>query len=753
MILRYSRSVTALSTTFPSVHVLARQRYRAQRLDPSFIGSAGRRGILTRMRSTATVIGHFNARRSSFLRPTFAVNEFSPMCWYASSTDPQRSLPSIRILFASQGGTAQLFANMLSDALDEKNVPNVTVQSLADDTPENLVTSSLSSSSDSYYLFLTSTSGVGEPPSNGKVFYDWLMSQSNDSFPTDTNSNNRYYALFGLGNSKAHPSHYNVTSKAMDAKLNELKVMTPLMPLALGDDGDCLEDDFDQWQEAIVEQIVSRSTLNGESSTLQDDNSATTNTEDAPHAAEAPTPEPTANSDITVPTESMQCPGAKSGYRRAPIKYPRVLMGPPASSGSNGHAVRRDLLDVAPTFYHERTRAFPVVHNIALNPVASSNGLRELCVSLSAGDDESVQYQAGDHFTVYPRNKDYLVESYLDFVLDDVDPHAAILGNVSSTSTNSKPYPHPIDISLYETLSHAVDLNATPSPSFARFLLDGEDGSMDYKGDIVRHGRTVLDLLLQNSRAGQPKKIALEDLLYQLPPMKARYYSIASSEHTHNRQIYLTYRPVRYVTSRGALREGVATSYLSGLTTGSTVIAVVHANPSFRLPVDPQVSVCMIAGGCGVAPIRAFLEERIQRAPNSNYGPGWLFLGFRDPNDAVYGDMIATALECGALTHAQVMYNNPLGGDGTASSLTVDQQEASRGNVSDAVRRNGAAILAHLQNGGYTYLCGGARTFGVAIENEVHQILQTHGKMSEEEATTYLQRLIHEGRFLEDLSD
>jgi NADPH-ferrihemoprotein reductase len=75
------------------------------------------------------------------------------------------------------------------------------------------------------------------------------------------------------------------------------------------------------------------------------------------------------------------------------------------------------------------------------------------------------------------------------------------------------------------------------------------------------------------------------------------------------------------------------------------------------------------------------------------------------------------------------------------------------GLVTEQVRRYGAAFWEHCQAGGVTYLCGGARTFGVAIENEVHAIFQEHGGMLEQEATAYLQELIREGRLCEDLAD
>ena len=85
---------------------------------------------------------------------------------------------------------------------------------------------------------------------------------------------------------------------------------------------------------------------------------------------------------------------------------------------------------------------------------------------------------------------------------------------------------------------HCTDLGALPSPSFARMILQRQD--IDYKADIAYPRRTVLDLLLQHGR-----NLSLEDLLFQITPMKPRYYSIASSNIKHPSEIRLVYRKVK----------------------------------------------------------------------------------------------------------------------------------------------------------------------------------------------------------------
>lgn len=93
-------------------------------------------------------------------------------------------------------------------------------------------------------------------------------------------------------------------------------------------------------------------------------------------------------------------------------------------------------------------------------------------------------------------------------------------------------------LTVFETLTHCVDLGALPSPSFARMLIGKKD--IDYKSEVAYPRRTVLDLALQYER-----KMSLEDLLYQVTPMKPRYYSIASSNIKHPNEIRLVYRRVQ----------------------------------------------------------------------------------------------------------------------------------------------------------------------------------------------------------------
>ena len=151
----------------------------------------------------------------------------------------------------------------------------------------------------------------------------------------------------------------------------------------------------------------------------------------------------------------------------------------------------------------------------------------------------------------------------------------------------------------------------------------------------------------------------------------------------------------------------------------------------------------MIAGGCGVAPIRAFIRERVHHARNGqDLSPCILYLGFRTPKDEVYQPMFAEALQVGALSEVEVVY-----------SKGCDKPGQQCMNVSELVRKEGKTVWDHFQSSGVVYLCGGARTFGAAVETEMMEVFQQEGNMTFEESQDYLRKLIDNGQIFEDLAD
>jgi NADPH-ferrihemoprotein reductase len=592
------------------------------------------------------------------------------------------STQPVRILYGSQGGTAQVFGMQIQQELEEhsdREPPELLAINEANSFDEVL-------QKDALNVILVSVTGVGEPPDNAREFYEHIMSQDDGQ----QLSPDIQYTVFGLGNSIAHPNHYNVIGKNIDSKLAGLGAQR-VYPLGLGDDGDCLEDDFDTWMDGLLKYAVQ-----GKTSDLNE------------VAAEVSKPSPNSPSEAKI---SLQSQAQREPLQlESPVDFP---------------VIRETIPHVE--FYQEGVEELTVVANQALSTTGGEQGLRELQIQLLSGSS----YETGDHAIIYPRNSSCMVDSFLNLYPEH---------DASSIIADGGPgYPHPTGITIFETLSHCVDLGAAPPPSLSRFLLRRND--IDYRQDIALPRRTVLELIHEAGTASVP---ALQDLLHLLPKMQPRYYSIASSPKAHPDKVFITYRPVKYLSSTGHLREGTCTSHMVSLAAGSQLCVAVRSNPTFRLPEDLAVPIICVAGGCGIAPIRAFLEDRLASINSEaavSYGESLLFLGFRSPSDEVYRDMVNESLSKEAITTAHISYS----GGCTSADQTCQL-------VSETVRGHGDIVLDWIENkGACIYLCGGARSFGAAMEAELVTILEM--KMSTEDATKRLQELIAEGRLCEDLAD
>ena len=656
-----------------------------------------------------------------------------PFTRFFCSSSP-RPYKSVRIVFGSQTGTAQLFAVELADAIGEAEVTDdISVSAINEaGSPEEVTVSS----PDVANIFITSVTGVGEPPENARDFYNWL--HADDAKIGD----DVRYAVFGCGNLVAHPNNYNVIGKYIDQRMEQLGGKR-IQELGLGDDSDCIEDDFDNWTAELIESLSNGPGQNEaekaeisaspESAVIQEESSKVENN---------PTSEQHSVYIVNRLHDLDACTGSKTedGRRKVSSTYPRLKL--TCVDDGSRDLPRPDLFfRDNMNFYQPDTRRMPMISNRALRSTAGEYIMHEMIVSIESFPD--VSYEAGDHLIVYPRNAQCTTDAYLDIL--DVQNSSVIEGiQAPAKDGKDRAYPFPKGITVEETLMYCCDLGAPPSPSFSRKLLGRKE--LNYKKEVAEPRRTVIELIKESS---QP--ISLEELLFNLPPMQPRYYSIASSPLVHPDKIYLTYRPVKYITSRGALREGLCSSYmknLHGITEDSTttphIAAAVKANPSFRLPMDDSIPVLLVAGGCGIAPIRAFVEERMARMEetNVNLGEGYLYLGFRSPADEVYRRFLRKGLEVGAITEAHISY--------TKGCTSPDQNCCF---VSDTLRKKGKFVVDLIDSGGHIYLCGGARQFGAAMELVLLEVLQEHKGFSIDDAEDFLRTMLREGRLAEDLAD
>jgi sulfite reductase (NADPH) flavoprotein alpha-component len=286
-------------------------------------------------------------------------------------------------------------------------------------------------------------------------------------------------------------------------------------------------------------------------------------------------------------------------------------------------------------------------------------------------------------------------------------------------------------------------LGVVPSncPDFVREILDaaGLDGEEAVKAPDGSEMALRLALLqkfdLKPFLADLPLKAAsAAEFVASLRKLQPRLYSISSSPKAHPGEVHLTVAVVRYELS-GRVRKGVCSTFFADRVGPDTKIPVfVHKSPSFKLPTDGSKPIIMVGPGTGVAPFRAFLEERRAVAAT---GRNWLFFGdqkaacdflYREELEAMKKDQFLTRLD-------------------TAFS----RDQAQKIYVQDRMMENAGEIWSWLQEGGYFYVCGDAKRMAKDVDTALHKIAETAGSLSAEQAVDYVKQLKSEKRYLRDV--
>lgn len=337
--------------------------------------------------------------------------------------------------------------------------------------------------------------------------------------------------------------------------------------------------------------------------------------------------------------------------------------------------------------------------------------------------DSGLEYQAGDALGVLSHNPARVVDEILPLLPFNVKDEV--------------PLPNGNEASLREALITSYDIRSlnkrllqawserSGSP-FLRALV--ESGSREEIEEFC-WGRELIDLINDHpADFGDGEEFV--GLLKKLQP---RLYSIASSPNAHPGEVHLTVAIVRY-NIHGRDRGGVCSTYLADRVGDVCSGVFVHNNKAFRLPEDPAKDIIMVGPGTGIAPFRAFLEEReVSKASGRN----WLFFGnpYRS-TDFIYEDEITGWVENGTLGRLDLAFSR-------------DQEEKIY--VQDKMLEAGADLWDWLQGGGYFYVCGDASRMAKDVDKALHTIARTHGGLSEEAAVDYFKGLKKEKRYARDV--
>ncbi|MDA7823460.1 sulfite reductase subunit alpha [Opitutales bacterium] len=336
-------------------------------------------------------------------------------------------------------------------------------------------------------------------------------------------------------------------------------------------------------------------------------------------------------------------------------------------------------------------------------------------------EGSSLSYEPGDSLGVIPQNSPQVVDDLLKAV--------GLTGEESVQVAEA-------GLALRDSLTFRLACTTLSKIQIKKF---NEFAKSDKLADLLLPanrdafadylwGRELIDLFLEFPQPG----MSADDFVGLLRPMPPRLYSIASSIKAHEEQVHLTVAIVRYDT-HGRKREGVCSSYLADRV-GASIPSYFHPNKNFKLPQDGNVPIIMVGPGTGIAPFRAFIEER--RALGST-GKNWLFFGDRSSKtDYLYGEEWEKYRSDGLLTELDLAWS---------------RDQAEKEYVQHKMLAKGGELFAWLQDGAYFYVCGDASRMAKDVDLALRQIAATEGRMPEEDAAKWVKSLQKEKRYLKDV--
>lgn len=360
-----------------------------------------------------------------------------------------------------------------------------------------------------------------------------------------------------------------------------------------------------------------------------------------------------------------------------------------------------------------------VIDNIVLTGRGSTKETRHIELSLA---DSGLTYQPGDALGVVPRNDPALVDAILEKLSLSADAPVTVKQGT---------------ISLGEALSGTFEITAlTP-----RFLdlwaeITGSDELQALRAPdqkearaAFQHNHHILDVVGRFPAPG----IDAAKFVAGLRPLQPRLYSIASSLAAAPDEAHLTVSTVRY-TLHDLPRTGVASGYLAARTEADATVPVyIQSNDHFHLP-DDDVPILMIGAGTGVAPYRAFMQEREARGAS---GRSWLFFGERNfRSDFLYQVEWQELIKNGVLSRLD---------------LAFSRDAAPKTYVQDRLRRQGRDVYAWLEEGAYVYVCGDSAHMAPDVHAALTEIVAEHGGLDRDEAGAYLSALQRDRRYRLDV--
>jgi sulfite reductase (NADPH) flavoprotein alpha-component len=403
---------------------------------------------------------------------------------------------------------------------------------------------------------------------------------------------------------------------------------------------------------------------------------------------------------------------------------------PPAAFDRNASSLIMSSTITADTSTYNKDNPFPalITENRLLSKTNSLKETRHFVVSLAGS---GLHYKAGDSLGVYPANHP-----------GDVDAILQCLGAVGDEPVLPALLKLHEPIALREALHTRLALNGPTARILTTLLGKVEDASdkaklarllaPEAKAQLAAYleEREYIDILAEFSSA----KLTPQEFVDHLRRLMPRLYSIASSPREYPDEIHLTVAVVRYELNQRQ-RFGVCTTFMADRApVGAAPVPVFVFHSHFALPEDGSKDMIMVGPGTGIAPFRAFVQER---AALRVTGRNWLFFGDQQRDgDFLYEEEWSGYLVSGALFRLDTAWS---------------RDQADKVYVQDKMRKCAAELWAWLQDGAYFYVCGDAKRMAKDVDAALHEIIAEQGGLTPEGAADYVKQMKKDKRYQRDV--
>ncbi len=373
---------------------------------------------------------------------------------------------------------------------------------------------------------------------------------------------------------------------------------------------------------------------------------------------------------------------------------------------------------------YTRANPFParLVVNRRLSGPESEKDTRHFELDLTGW---GLSFEVGDSLAVYPTNEPELVDE--------------IIHTIGATGDEQVPRPKGKATTLREALLRDYSVKQ-PTPKFLKAIAQRASAAptlsyllaADRKQDLETYlwGMEIVDFLSEHPSA----RFAPEEFVGLLTKLQPRLYSVASSLKAYPDQVHFIVDVVRY-ESHGRIRRGVCSAFLAERADDVPVPVFPSVAKHFHLPERPETPIIMVGPGTGIAPFRAYLQER--KATGAK-GKNWVFFGSQHEScDFAYGDEFNAFMKEGLLARLDCAWS---------------RDQAQKVYVQHKMAENAPEIWKWIDvHGAHFFVCGDARRMAKDVDATLRKIVQEQGGKSVEQANEYVEKLKNEKRYKRDV--